>query len=37
MSNCEAHYATAGMDQQLFVSRYLVALPSAGAVAAVVA
>ena len=24
----EVHYATAGMDQQLFVSRYLVALPS---------
>jgi hypothetical protein len=24
----EAHYATAGMDEQLFVSRYLVALPS---------
>lgn len=25
----EVHYATAGMDQQLFISRYLVALPSA--------
>jgi hypothetical protein len=24
----EVHYATAGMDSQLFVSRYLVALPS---------
>ena len=24
----EVHYATAGMDQQLFVSRYLIALPS---------
>jgi predicted nuclease of restriction endonuclease-like (RecB) superfamily len=24
----EVHYATAGLDQQLFVSRYLVALPS---------
>jgi predicted nuclease of restriction endonuclease-like (RecB) superfamily len=24
----EVHYATAGMDQQLFISRYLVALPS---------
>ncbi len=26
--DAEVHYATAGMDQQLFVSRYLVALPS---------
>ena len=24
----EVHFATAGMDQQLFVSRYLVELPS---------
>lgn len=26
----EVHYATAGLDQQLFVSRYLVALPTEG-------